>query len=227
MSSRTSEGIGTVNCWCCWRMGLRFDVEKRLGSGVETTHATPSLLGRPRRRIDTASRVSKSTPCVRCVQPCARRFITEPGRRRPMLSVRLPTRSCDWARRRRACPNRCRSLGLSRALSCARWSCTCGGCPRVLPGRGQRRCRPLSRCDPSRKPGSTLLRASRSGAEGSPADEWRWWDPSAAPACRSGLLVPTPRKSAHEAHRCLNDSHVRGTTAVLQSLSTRPRAARA
>ena len=41
----------------------------------------------------------------------------------------------------------------------------------VLPGRGQRRCRPLSRCDPSRKPGLTLLRASRSGAEGLPGEQ--------------------------------------------------------
>ena len=130
ISAATSEGIGTFNCWCCWRIGLCFDVEKRLGSGVDATHATPASLGCPRRRIDTASRVSKSTPCVRCVQPCARRFITEPGRRRPMLSVRLPTRSCDWARRRRERPNRCRPLGLSRAPSCARRSCTCGGCPR-------------------------------------------------------------------------------------------------
>ena len=39
-------------------------------------------------------------------------------------------RSCDWARRRRERPNRCRPLGLSRAPSCARRSCTCGGCPR-------------------------------------------------------------------------------------------------
>ena len=58
-------------------------------------------------------------------------------------------------------------------------------CPRVLPGRGQRRCRPLSRCDPSRKPGLTLLRASRSGAEGLPGEQSPW-DPSAAPACRAG-----------------------------------------
>ena len=40
-------------------MGLRFDVEKRLGSGVDATHATPASSGWPRRRIDTASRVSK------------------------------------------------------------------------------------------------------------------------------------------------------------------------
>ena len=74
-------------------------------------------------------------------------------------------------------------------------------CPRVLPGRGQRRCRPLSRCDPSRKSGTILLRASRSGAEGLPGEQWPW-DPSAAPACRSGAAETTPVKARTKAHRC-------------------------
>ena len=148
ISARTSDGIGTFNCWCCWRIGLCFDVEKRLGPGVATTHATPASLGWPRRRIDTASRVSKSTPCVRCVQPCARRFITEPGARRRLpillgvttlaLAMRIaqellggcPPSSLVAARRRRECPNRCRPFGVPRALSCARRSCTL-----VLPAR--------------------------------------------------------------------------------------------
>ena len=128
ISARTSDGIGTFNCWCCWRMGLCFDVEKRLGPGVATTHATPASLGWPRRRIDTASRVSKSTPCVRCVQPCARRRVSPCARRRLpictdalLLSMRTrliaqellggcPPSSLVVARRRRGCPNRCRSL---------------------------------------------------------------------------------------------------------------------
>ena len=160
ISARTSEGIGTFNCWCCWRIGLCFDVEKRWGSGEDTTHATPASSGRPRRRIDTASRVSKSTPCVRCVQPWARRRVSPCARRRlpiftdgavaldagkliaqELLLGGCPPSSLVIARRRRGCPNRCRRSGLSRAPSCARRSCTCGGCPRVLPGRGQRRCR--------------------------------------------------------------------------------------
>ena len=172
ISARTSEGIGTFNCWCCWRIGLCFDVEKRLGPGVATTHATPASLGCPRRRIDTASRVSKSTPCVRCVQPCARRRVSPCARRRLPISFEAAHLvSClVVARRRRERPNRCRPLGLSRAPSCARRSCTFGGCPRVLPGRGQRRCR-LSRCDPSRESGTTLLRASRSGAEALPGEQ--------------------------------------------------------
>ena len=179
ISARTSEGIGTFNCWCCWRMGLCFDVEKRLGSGEDTTHATPASAGRPRRRIDTASRVSKSIPCVRCVQPCARRRVSPCARRRlPIAPVRLPARSCGWARRRRGCPNRCRPL-------LYRWSAPLVAAHALLPGRGQRRCRPLSRCDPSRKPGLALLRASRSGAEGLPGEQSPW-DPSAAPACRAG-----------------------------------------
>ena len=92
ISARTSEGIGTFNCWCCWRIGLCFDVEKRLGSGEDATHATPASLGRPRRRIDTASRVSKSTPCVRCVQPCERRRVSPCARRRlPMLLGGCPS----------------------------------------------------------------------------------------------------------------------------------------
>ena len=95
MSSRTSEGMGTFNCWRCWRMRLCFDVEKRLGSGVDATHATPASLGWPRRRMETASRVSKSTPCVRCVQPWARRRVSPCARRRLPISCEAahPTKS--------------------------------------------------------------------------------------------------------------------------------------
>ena len=174
ISARTSDGMGTFNCWCCWRMGLCFDVEKRLGSGEDTTQLTPASSGWPRRRMETASRVSKSTPCVRCVQPCARRLITEPcARLRTMLSVRLPTtKSCDWAtRRRRGCQIDAAPFGLSRAPSCARRSCTCGGCPRRFARERPAPLQALSRCHPSRKPGLTLLRASRSGAEGLPGEQ--------------------------------------------------------
>ena len=158
ISARTSEGIGTFNCWCCWRIGLCFDVEKRLGSGVDTTHATPASLGCPRRRIDTASRVSKSTPCVRCVQPWARRRVSPCARRRlPMLSVRLPTEQSGGSATAARVSNRCRACGLSRARGLRSSVVHFWCCPRVLPGRGQRRCR-LSRCDPSRKSGTILLR---------------------------------------------------------------------
>jgi hypothetical protein len=129
------------------------------------------------------------------------------------------------ARRRRERPNRCRLVGVSRALSCARRSCTFGGCPRLITRESQRRCRPLSRCDPSRKPGLTLLRASRSGAEGLPGDEWRW-DPSAAPACRSGAAETTPVKARTGAHRCPSARKARSRTQVLQPPSARPRASR-
>jgi len=149
ISARTSEGIGTFNCWCCWRIGLCLgprDVEKRLGPGVATTHATPASLGCPRRRIDTASRVSKSTPCVRCVQPWARRFITEPGARRRvpictdalLLSMRTrliaqellggcPPSSLVAARRRRGCQIDAARAAYREHAACARRSCTFGG----------------------------------------------------------------------------------------------------
>ena len=145
-SARTSLGIGTFNCWCCWRSGLCFDVEKRLGSGEDTTHATPASSGWPRRRMETASRVSKSTPCVRCVQPCARRRVSPCARRRlpiftdgavaldagkliaqELLLGGCPPSSLVAARRRRGCQIDAARAAYREHAACARRSCTFGG----------------------------------------------------------------------------------------------------
>ena len=116
MSARTSEGIGTFNCWCCWRMGLCFDVEKRLGPGVATTHATPASLGCPdgastRRRGSqnhTVRAVRAAVRARRRVSPCARR-------RLPHAPVRLPTKQSGGSATASRVSNRCRACGLSRA----------------------------------------------------------------------------------------------------------------